>query len=195
MATDPITAAANLLEDLDEMPDPAESFASETYTAARLEKALAFLDPLPAPGYLQHKLITEDLPTYVLLEAAVTLGGRPLELLASTMTYNQEAITTLANLLHRFPDLQIDLLASTQFENSEPALCDLAAETLQDRTSIAYTRNHAKTIALRFDNGHHYTLDGSANWRRCKRIENITITHSRDQFDFFKKWILKSTRQ
>jgi len=192
--TDPVTAAAALLEELEEMPDPAEPYSSPKAAAQRLAKAIAFLDPLPPPGHQNHKLVIDDFPTYTLLEAAVTLGGTPQELLISTMSYNETAIRTLAYLLQQFPRLQIDFLASTQFQNMEPGLCNLAAEELNHRTRLAYTRNHAKIIALSFTNGHHYTLDGSANMRRCNRIENLTITHSRPHFDFFKKWIQKLTR-
>jgi len=54
--------------------------------------------------------------------------------------------------------------------------------------------SHAKTYSLRI-NDQYITIDGSGNWCKNPRLENYTITNSREKHEFRKKWMLELINQ
>ena len=182
---DPIAEAIALLDE----QQPVDTLED------RLQKAEAFLSPLPQVHQQTHYLITEDLPTYVLAEAVVKMSPPPVSLAVATMGFNHAAVAMFGRLLDAAPNLEIDILAGIELPAMEPDVVAVAKRDLEGRgVRIFYARNHSKVTAIQCEGDTFRTLEGSGNMRRCKRMENLTITAHRQHFEFYSQWIQSFTR-
>lgn len=70
----------------------------------------------------------------------------------------------------------------------------LSVFSKETNISVRVANSHAKTFGM--TNGKDYIcIDGSANWTDNPRLENYTITNSKEKFDFKRKWMTEIVKK
>jgi len=82
------------------------------------------------------------------------------------------------------------LVCALLFQKIRPAVILQATEELEARGGrLIAVRNHTKLYLFRLADGRHFAAESSSNLRSRGAIEQWTLTHSRELYDFHKGWI------
>lgn len=111
-------------------------------------------------------------------------------LLISTLSYNENNVDSLFNLLDGGYVDRIDLVVSAYFfAHERNQLIRYAYKTLDDergRFQLAVCNVHTKTYQFRTDEGLSIIMQGSGNMRACANFENMIIEENAQVFDFYQ---------
>jgi hypothetical protein len=143
------------------------------------------LDPLPAEGESVHLVLNGGVALGDVLWSVVDGTRLPGPLTVSTLGFGRRWI---AGLIDRLRDGRITsgvVVCSNYFRKSDPTeYADAAAALAQWPVTLTDARTHAKIAVFG-----HFSLEGSANLRSCRSIENVAVTHDENLARFHAKWI------
>ena len=110
-------------------------------------------------------------------------------LLVSTLSYNENNVDSLLNLLEGDYVDKIDMVVSAYFfAHERNTLIRYAYEKLDDesgRFQLAVCNVHTKTYQFITDEGLHIIMQGSANMRAGANFENMIIEENEDVYQFY----------
>lgn len=164
------------------------------YDLKQIPHAVELLRPLPEPNETVHAIMGGDFACWDLVPAILELVDRPaLEVVIATLGFNAKNNHHLGTMLDQGRIGRALVLCSDYFAKSDADTFRDAKARLEGLGStLAVCRNHAKVIAIDF--GHvAYVVEGSANMRSCKNLEQITIANSRPLFEFHRTWIRQAS--
>ena len=143
------------------------------------------LDPLPAEGETVHLVLPGGIALGDVLWSVVDGTRLPRPLTVSTLGFGRRWI---AGLIDRLRDGRITsgvVVCSNYFRKSDPTeFADAAAALAPWPCRLVDARTHAKIAVFG-----PYSLEGSANLRSCRSIENVAVTHDENLARFHAKWI------
>ena len=143
------------------------------------------LDPLPTEGESVHLVLPGGIALGEIGWAVVDGTRLPGPLTVSTLGFGRRWI---AGLIDRLRDGRITsgvVVCSNYFRKSDPTeFADAAAALAPWPVTLTDARTHAK-IAV-YGN---FSLEGSANLRSCRSVENVCITNDNTLADFHRQWI------
>lgn len=110
------------------------------------------------------------------------------KLTISTLSMNEDNITSLAQILQMGLVDEMVLVVSSYFYNNEryskiPMIYNLLDR--ENKFQLAVASTHTKTAQWETYNGEKIIIHGSANLRSCSNIEQITIEENQDLYDFY----------
>lgn len=158
----------------------------------RPENATALVADLPAGDDSLHALLPGDFVFGDFLAAVIQSHGPPTRLDIATLSLSHANLATLLHLArtHATP---IHLLLSHYFRHtSKPIFAALRAAVAplpQFRLTIG--RNHCKVLLLDYPD-RPWVIEGSANLRSSRNLEQITVLCSRGLLEFHRAWMEES---
>ena len=152
----------------------------------RAQGALAgILDPLPAPGESVHIILPGNVALGDVVWTVVDGTQLPGSLHISTLGFGR---TWIHGLLARLQARQITkatICCSDYFAKADAAEFQEARELLAPwPVTLMAGRTHAKVATFGT-----ISMEGSANLRACRSIENVSITNDTNLADFHRQWI------
>jgi hypothetical protein len=167
--------------------------AQRKYLAGlRVSRARQALAELPPPGHTLHAIIRGNFDFWDVIPATLQLAGARCEqLLLASLSVNRKHLEAMLELIDQGQIERVRLVLSTFFETHERGLCDWITEQLQARGAgaVAIVRNHAKVFCLALDDGRRYVIEGSANLRSCRNVEQFIMAEDEQLHDFHAQWI------
>lgn len=158
--------------------------------ALQASRARDLLRDLPAAGESVHGVQRGNFNFWDIVPAVLELQGEPAKRLTiATLGFSRENLDALLELLDSGAVAAASLVASVFHQAHNQADCAFARAELAARGSaFKATRSHAKVICLDFQKDA-YTLEGSANLRSCRMVEQFCISNDRELLDFHCGWI------
>ena len=142
------------------------------------------------PGVRVHSIVSGDFIFGDFLEAICVVHNLHVKRMTiSTLSYSQDNVDSLANLLDGdFVD-EMDLITSVYFwgnERRKGGLIDYTYQQLDkgDRFQLAVCDSHCKYALLDLHDGRKLTIHGSANLRSSGCMEQVTIEDGEELFSF-----------
>ena len=158
-------------------------------TALRRELAKEVLTELPDPGESIHIVSNGKFDYWSFVPIISNLLKRPIEqAFFSTWTLNRACCKELFDLLDQGKVLKCGFLTGIYFKSRESAIYATMVNGLESRgQKFKALENHSKVTLL--ESGKNFiVMEGSANFTANPRIEQNTITNSKELFDFHKSW-------
>jgi len=153
-------------------------------------EALDHLISLPREGETLHLIIQGNYSGFDLIVAMQKLLGHPISLTASTLSMNLDNAQRLIEMIDAGKVLHANLILSELFAGKDCDLFAVVRDRLQARGQhIIASRTHAKVACLATQHGQFFTLEGSGNLRSCVSIEQMTVTNSRELWEFHTEWM------
>ena len=151
----------------------------------RARGALAgVLDPLPAEGESVHLVLHGGVPLSAVIWTIVDQSP-PADLAISTLGFNRDFVHQLIDRLRDGRITSGVVGCSNYFRKSDPTeYADAAAALAPWPCRLTDARTHAKIAVFG-----HFSLEGSANLRSCRSIENVAVTHDAALASFHAGWI------
>jgi hypothetical protein len=168
------------------------SATSRSYEDCRMVgDAREHLRTLPAPGETRHLLLGGRYTPWSLVPAVYEIAGQPIaELTIATLSYSQYNAADLIGMVDRGEIGNVTLLIARMFSSKNPELFRPLADTLRKRGHRVTTyRTHAKIFLFKLADGRCYTVEGSANLRSCKCVEQCCMTQDAGLYEWHRQWI------
>jgi hypothetical protein len=156
----------------------------------RARGALAgILDPLPAPGESVHIILPGNVALGDVLWHVVDAEDQPGPLHVSTLGFGRAWIHGLLARLQARQITKATICCSDYFAKADAAEFQEARELLAPwPVTLMAGRTHAKVATFGT-----ISMEGSANLRACRSIENVSITNDTNLADFHRQWITTLT--
>ena len=146
------------------------------------------LDPLPAPGETAHLIIHGAVPLSAVVWHIIDQSP-PAELMISTLGFSRAFVAELIDRMRTGRITSGVVVCSNYFRKSDPTeFADAAAALAPWPCRLTDARTHAKIAVFG-----HFSLEGSANLRACRSIENVAVTNDTNLADFHRQWIIALT--
>jgi hypothetical protein len=166
------------------------------YDLSNVPNAIKLIRPLPERNESIHAIMGGDFAAWDLVPAIIKLAEKAVtKAYIATLGFNTSNSYHLATLITEKTIGQATVVCSDYFAKADATTFREAKTRLEAvGSTLTSTRNHAKILAL--DMGENcYVVEGSANLRSCNNLEQITISNSRELFNFHAAWISKLTNQ
>ena len=157
----------------------------------RNDAAIDALKQLPGPGEETLLVMTGQYHGVDLIEAIIRLADCPAEqVYLSTLGTNKANIRAILEHLDAGRIQRLHFVVADVFARKDAAEFAFLTDELHQRAQrLTVARNHAKLSLFKFTDGRHITLHGSLNLRRCNSFEQVAISHHRETFEFFERFI------
>src|SRR5206468_6478537 len=109
----------------------------------------------------------------------------------ATLSFGKRNVAELAGLLDAGTVRKLDLLTSDfQREHDEDILA-VALEELSVKRGqrVAAARSHCKIITLALEDGRRYVIEGSANLRTSRNMEQFALSQDAALHGFYDGWL------
>jgi hypothetical protein len=147
------------------------------------------LDPLPTAGETVHVVLPGNVPLGDVLWHIVDAKHQPGPLHVSTLGFGRAWIHGLLARLQARQITEATICCSDYFAKADAAEFQEARELLaQWPVTLIAGRTHAKVATFGT-----VSMEGSANLRACRSIENVSITNDTNLADFHRRWITNLT--
>jgi hypothetical protein len=158
---------------------------------ACLREAGEALAHLPGEGEALHGIMTG---TYDLMHLIGVLLGAPgspcLVMRIATLSLSPKNVREMAALLDAGRVRALDLLCSHFFFRHDRAVFEeLLAEFRARGQRVAVARSHCKVVTVLLGDGRRYALEGSANLRTNKNLEQFCLTRDAALHDWYAAWL------
>ena len=161
----------------------------ERRRAAMLKTATEAVAVLPGRGEAVHCLMTGY---YDLMHVLVLLAERlgPIQRLRiATLSYNARNLAELVRLLEERRVESLTLLCSSFFKDHNKDLFARTQEAFAARPArVSADRSHCKVVCVQTAEVK-LVLEGSANLRTNRNIEQLTLIHQEEIHDWHATWI------
>ena len=156
----------------------------------RARGALAgILDPLPAPGESVHIILPGNVALGDVVWTVVDGTQLPGSLHVSTLGFGRAWIHGLLARLQARQITKATICCSDYFAKADAAEFQEARELLAPwPVTLVAGRTHAKVATFGS-----ISMEGSANLRACRSIENVSVTNDTNLADFHRQWITTLT--
>jgi hypothetical protein len=142
------------------------------------------LDPLPAPGESVHLIIHGGVPLSAVIWHIIDQSP-PADLAISTLGFNRDFVHQLIDRMGTGQITSAVVVCSNYFSRADAVEYEEARALLRPwPCRLTDHRTHAKTAAFGA-----FSLEGSANLRSCRSVENVSITNDPALARFHAKWI------
>ncbi len=146
------------------------------------------LDPLPAEGETVHLVLHGAVPLSAVVWHVVDQNP-PSALTISTLGFSRAFVHELIDRMRTGQIASANVVCSNYFSRADTAEFREAQELLAPwPCKLTDARTHAKIAVFG-----HFSLEGSANLRSCRSIENVAVTHDAALADFHRRWITTLT--
>lgn len=146
------------------------------------------LDPLPAPGETAHLIIHGGVPLSAIVWHVVDQNP-PADLAISTLGFNRDFVHQLIDRMRTGQITSGVVVCSNYFSRADAVEYEEARAVLTPwPCRLVDARTHAKIAVFG-----PYSLEGSANLRSCRSIENVSVTNDTNLADFHRQWITALT--
>jgi hypothetical protein len=162
----------------------------QCYDLSASRKALEHILKLPEEDETLHCLMGGDYRAFDVLLAIHSRGGEPIRsLTVTTLGFNRQNLTHLCRMMAAGEVRDVQMLCSEYMENVDSDLYVYAREELAKVGGVLRAaRNHSKILCIDFG-ARAFVVESSANLRSCNNLEQFTLTHSRELYDFHRGWI------
>lgn len=156
----------------------------------RARGALAgVLNPLPTPGESVHIILPGNVALGDVVWTVVDGTQLPGPLHVSTLGFGRAWIHGLLERLQARQITEATIACADYFAKSDAAEFQEARELLAPwPVTLMAGRTHAKVAVF-----HSMSMEGSANLRACRSIENVSITNDTNLANFHRHWITNLT--
>lgn len=142
------------------------------------------LDPLPAEGESVHLIIHGGVPLSAIIWHIIDQSP-PAELMISTLGFNRDFVHQLIDRMRTARVLSATVVCSNYFSRADAVEYEEARAVLTPwPCRLTDARTHGKIAVFG-----PYSLEGSANLRSCRSVENVCITRDENLARFHAKWI------
>lgn len=172
---------------------PRRRFQRLTRTRSCVEQ----IGHLPAKGEELLMILDGRWHGWDLVESVLQLAATPIvELRVATLGFNRANTEQLCDRIDAGEIGSVRMLVSEMFRDKSPNEYEHTRVALAERNQvIGATRNHAKLICFRMEDGRRFTADGSLNLRRCNSFEQCRLTRDEKVYDFFTHYIDEQVEQ
>ena len=147
------------------------------------------LDPLPAPGESVHIILPGNVPLGDVVWTVVDGTQLPGPLHVSTLGFGRAWIAGLVDRLRDGRITEATICCSHYFAKADAAEFQEARELLAPwPVTLVAGRTHAKVATFGT-----ISMEGSANLRACRSIENVSITNDTNLTNFHRRWLTDLT--
>jgi hypothetical protein len=147
------------------------------------------LDPLPTAGETVHIVLPGNVPLSDVLWHIVDAKHQPGPLHVSTLGFGRAWVHGLLERLQGRQITEATIACSDYFAKSDAAEFQEARELLAPwPVTLVAGRTHAKVATFGT-----ISMEGSANLRACRSIENVAVTNDTNLADFHRQWITALT--
>jgi hypothetical protein len=193
-ATPTLNAGIGLASDLKLARKPARR---KFIDARQVESVIATIGKLPAPGETYHIVICGKSSLWDVVPATLQLAGagsRIRRLYVATLGFSQRNTEELLALIDAGRIQECRFLCSHYFKGtSESLYTPMHDGLIKRRQTFLAMRNHAKILLIQLADGkgggRRFSVEGSANLRSCKNVEQFSFTQDRRLFDFHARWM------
>jgi hypothetical protein len=142
------------------------------------------LNPLPAPGETAHLVLHGAVPLSAVVWHVVDQNP-PSALTISTLGFSRAFVAELIDRMRTSRITEVVLVCSNYFSRADAVEYQEARKLLAPwPCRLTDARTHAKIAVFG-----PFSLEGSANLRSCRSVENVCITHDAALAQFHAKWI------
>ena len=116
------------------------------------------------------------------------------EMILSTLSYSQDSIDSLQNLINGDYVQKLDIIISNYFfAHERKKLIKNTYEQLDidDKFQLAVAATHCKTYQFKTSGGKHIVIHGSINLRSSSNIEQFVIEDNEDLYNFNKEYQMR----
>ncbi len=146
------------------------------------------LDPLPQPGETAHLIIHGGVPLSAIIWHIIDQSP-PADLAISTLGFNRDFVHQLIDRIQTGRVLSANVVCSNYFSRADAVEYEEARALLRPwPCRLTDHRTHAKIAVFG-----HFSLEGSANLRSCRSIENVAVTNDNAVANFHRHWITALT--
>lgn len=146
------------------------------------------LDPLPAPGETAHLIIHGGVPLSAIIWHIIDQSP-PADLVISTLGFNRHFIHELIDRMRTGQITTANVVCSNYFSRADASEYEEARALLRPwPCRLTDARTHAKIAVFG-----PYSMEGSANLRSCRSVENVSVTHDENLANFHRQWITTLT--
>ena len=155
----------------------------------KTETAEELITEIPKPGESIHYISNGKFDYWTFIPILIRLMGGSKETYMSTWTMNRSNAMELMDLYDAGKIKNLTFITGDYFKKRESVTYAFLITELQKRgQKFKAFLNHAKVTCL--TNGKDYlVMEGSANFTSNPRIEQNTITNSKELFEFHAGWI------
>lgn len=148
------------------------------------------LNPLPTAGETVHVVLPGNVPLGDVLWHIVDAGHQPGALHVSTLGFGRAWVHGLLERLQARQITEATICCSDYFAKADAAEFQEARELLAPwPVTLMAGRTHAKVATFGT-----ISMEGSANLRACRSIENLSVTNDAALAAFHRQWITTLTR-
>lgn len=158
---------------------------------AALKEAGAIVEVLPGEGESLHAIMTGfyDL-MHVLIAMIDRLGSKCLEMRIATLSMSARNVQELVSLIDLGKVASISILVSHFFSKHDPDIFkSLLTEFGSRNQLVGVARSHAKMVTMSMEDGGQWTIEGSANLRTNRNLEQVTVSRDARLHDWAAQWI------
>lgn len=154
-------------------------------------ESLEHLETLPAEGESLHAVIAGKYAMWDLVPALIERTGQTIEdLHIATLSYGKQNAAEMLSLVDDGHIKRVSLIVSYYFKAQNRALYDTLVPPLRERGHrVLAMRNHAKLLLAKMADGAMFVVEGSANLRSCKNVEQFVLTQCADLYRFHRGWL------
>ena len=155
----------------------------------KTERAEDVITEIPLPGESIHYITNGKFDYWTFIPILIRLMDGSTETYMSTWTMNRSNAMELMDLYDAGKIQNLTFITGDYFKKREAVTYALLiTELIKRGQKFKAFMNHAKVTCL--SNGHDFlVMEGSANFTSNPRIEQTTITNSRELFEFHAGWI------
>jgi hypothetical protein len=179
--------------DVDQARQGRRAFIARTHRRrfACLQAAADALDVLPEEGESLHAVMTGLYDLMHLLIVLLDRFGSPCSTLRiATLSLSRRNVQEMVALFDMGKVRQLDLLTSDFFRKHDD---DIFAELVQEFTArgqrVAATRSHCKVVTMALADGRRYVLEGSANLRTNRNLEQFCLSRDPELHQHYDTWL------
>jgi hypothetical protein len=186
------TRAANATVEIDADARIQRTAAARAYlNAMKAANAAKLLEALPPPGGSLHCIMRGHFNAWDLVPSVQRLARCPIrQLHIATLSFNLDNVARLVEMIDAGEVQRVAFLCASYMKSVEGDVFAHLHRALTERGSAAAAaRSHAKLQLFDLDDGRQLTLEGSANLRSCRNVEQFTLTHDADLYAFHRTWI------
>ena len=160
--------------------------------ARREANVIEHLIKLPQPDESLHIIIDGRFEPCDIIPATRRLSDPATikHLTITTLGLNEDNVSTICNGMDAGKIGSLTLITSHYFRGNERPLFEWMKKEIESRGGrVRGLRSHSKLILMEMSDGNCYTVEGSANLRSCKSIEQLCMTNDRSLLEFHRNWI------
>lgn len=163
----------------------------ETLNLTHVANAANHLKRLPDCGESFHCIVKGNYPQWALVPATIRLAESSIdELYLVTLGFSKDNASELLELIDAKKIASASILCSCYFKAHDQAIYFPLLKGMTERNQrMIAMRTHAKIILIKFASGLCLTIEGSANLRSCRNIEQFVMVNDPCLYEFHKGWI------